>query len=134
MSTALDTPIGLEPQHGAAVRIRVRDVQVATALVMGVPVRSLRQSYGPHVNERQLAMMLSAEITGRGTPFIAAQFFCEHSTIIHAVAKVRKRMRMDRGLRLAADRICVEAEIEAERFLETMRRAALPQANQGRST
>lgn len=118
---------------GAGIRIRVRDVQVATARVMGVPVQALRQSYGPHVNERQLAMMLSAELTGKGKPDIAVHFACTHATIIHAVAKVRKRLRLDRDLRLKVDRICVEATIEASRFIESMRRAALPQANTGRS-
>lgn len=115
------------------IRIRVRDVQAATARVMGVPLEAVRRSNGPHVQERQLAMMLAIELTEKSVPDIAVHFACEHSTVLHAQKKVRQRFDVDARLRAKADRICVEAALEAARFIEAMRRAALPQANQGRS-
>ena len=115
------------------VRIRVRDVMTAASKVLNIPRETLRAGYGPHVAARQLAMALAVELTDKTLVDIAFVFGCDHTTIHHAQVRVRGRLRDDAELRAKADRIRVEAAISAARFIETMRRAALPQANQQRS-
>lgn len=115
------------------VRIRVRDVISATARITGVPSTAFRTPYGRHVLYRQLAMALAVELTAKPRTDIAVVFGCEHTTVKYAERQMRARLRGDRDLAAIADRIRVAAAVDAAVFVETMRRAALPQPNTGRS-
>jgi chromosomal replication initiation ATPase DnaA len=131
-----------------AVRIRIADVQAATAAAFGLPDTIMRCPRGgggvtgAAALARQLAMALAVEMTHRTLPDIGPYFGCDHSGIARARDRIAVRLRASPDLRATAARIRTEAALRAIDFHNEMRRcadetraavAALPQANQGRS-
>lgn len=58
---------------------------------------------------RQLAMAMARDITGKSLPEIARAFGRDHTTMVHAIRQVERRMREDDSLRM--DRMAIEAAL-----------------------
>ena len=79
----------------------IKDVQVVTAEFYGFSIndlRSIRRDF-PLVRVRQVAMYLAKTLTEKSMPEIGRRFGGrDHTTILHAVRRIKALMETDREL------------------------------------
>jgi len=100
-------------------RAKIREVQIVVAALHDLPIEAMWSKSRQHflAHPRQEAMALARELTGRSFPEIGLMFGGkDHTTILYAVDKIRKRAETDPVLadRLATARARI-AELVAER-------------------
>jgi hypothetical protein len=87
------------PTCGAPVqgRLMVTHIQALVAAYYKLPVRAMisAQRCYEYSHPRQVAMYLAAELTTKSLPDIGKRFNRDHTTVIHAVKAVQKRMLSD---------------------------------------
>lgn len=89
-------------------RLMISHIQALVAAYYQVPVRSMvsAQRSRQFAHPRQIAMYLSSELTPKSLPDIGRRFSRDHTTVIHAIRAVQKRMLEDAE---------IEADIKALR-------------------
>ncbi len=98
----------LYPRTGPAHSCTPAGIQAATAEAFGVaPAALLAQDRRPRIAlARQVAMYLVRELTGESLPSIGAVFGGRnHSTVLHALRRVPKRMDTDTEVRSAVEKL-----------------------------
>jgi chromosomal replication initiator protein len=75
----------------------VTHIQALVAAYYKIPVREMTSSrkHKEVVGPRQVAMYLSAELTPKSLPEIGQRFRRDHTTVIHAIRVVQRRMLED---------------------------------------
>lgn len=109
-------------------KITVEQIQRAAAQAFGITMEELlgiRRSW-KYARPRQVAMMLSRELTKRSLPNIGQMFNRDHTTVLHALRRIpelcrtnqalQKKVEQIRGEVLHAKLIGVEIETESVRI------------------
>lgn len=101
--------------------IRIRDVQVAAARVLGVPLEVMTSRRRAGARHRQLAIRVARDITGRSLS-VLGRFFGgrDHTTMLGAIVQVECRMLRQPALAETLAAIAAEATAEAARFRAAM--------------
>lgn len=93
---------------------RILDIQTAVCTYFGIPLIDMRsERRARHISHpRQLAMYLARQLTPSSYPMIGREFGGkDHSTVIHALNQVARRLAHDSNT-IAAKRWCM-SEIES---------------------
>lgn len=94
-----------------AERIRISDIQVAVCRRYGVSLVELlaERRFKPLVQTRQIAIYLAKKLTRQSLPEIGRRFGGrDHTTILHSVRKVERRLATDLALQAAIAALTAE--------------------------
>jgi chromosomal replication initiator protein len=75
----------------------ITHIQALVAAYYKIPMRAMvsAQRCWEYSHPRQIAMYLSAELTPKSLPDIGKRFNRDHTTVIHAIKAVQKRILAD---------------------------------------
>jgi chromosomal replication initiator protein len=90
---------------GRSVRILVRDIQASIASDFGIPSADFlrRDNHRRFARPRQIAMLLSRELTPLSTVVIGKLFERDHSTVVHGAQAARDSLLLDPVLALKVE-------------------------------
>lgn len=87
------------PHCGApsAPKLLVAHIQATVAAYYGIDIRRMTSNHRDRTfcRPRQIAMYLAVEMTPKSYPEVGRRFNRDHTTVIHAVRSVQKRMAED---------------------------------------
>jgi hypothetical protein len=102
-------------------RVSIRHIQDRVAADFGVSgdqVRA-RSKVQEWAHPRQVAMFMARELTPLSLPSIGRVFNRDHSTVLHGIAAVRRRMATDRALALKIEARMLLLQCEPQKVVDT---------------
>ena len=91
-------------------KLTIEEIQNAVARKYSIDISQILSMERTQslVTPRQLAMYIARKFTTKGLPDIAAQFKKKHSTVIHGVRSIEKRLDVEEDLRMSLEEILSE--------------------------
>jgi hypothetical protein len=104
--------------------IRVADIQATVARNFGIPAMLIREPTRVRriARPRQIAMLLSREMTKLSLPAIAREFRRDHTTVLHGIGAAKRFINDDPELARKVDSIRRVIELNRPNHAEAWRR------------